>query len=464
VYSHSNVKLPKYYGAGLHCGQSGKGRLDVGLLGLGDLPAPWQQFVHPDGKPYFRHPKWRLLTEANIRDPDQCAAIHSLHSRISSWEDKISFPDHAKPSEQTELYVVLNPSDARKGSYYCVDHDGREVFWLEDMVLEDIMPVGVPRHSSFELSILRNYYRHLENFPCHNKLPDDAAEFLRKALTYACTDHMTARESATSPWNAEDCKTFLDLLDVLENDEKGVTFDDDGYKTWFVARLVCIILHSRSVHRFGMHDAVTDRLATARRSQIGLIDILAGGLSFWAHHAYVSRLENVWAGGVVSVGGWGSLVTSLVIEWSDSNLLATVILSANMAFISLSQVHAVERASSLISTFLALGSIVIGLHHVWRHRVKKDTSAGQAGIYFQNATLRSGSMKPLAFFLSLPLILLSWSVLTFACSVSVYTFYGRQPRASFVITGVVFGTVVIIVLATVSFFWEIFVHRPMRAR
>ena len=38
-----------------------------------------------------------------------------------------------------------------------------------------------------ELSILRNYYRHLENFPCHNKLPDDAVKFLRKTLAYACT-------------------------------------------------------------------------------------------------------------------------------------------------------------------------------------------------------------------------------------------------------------------------------------
>jgi hypothetical protein len=86
---------------------------------------------------------------------------------------------------------------------------------------------------------------------------------------------------------------------------------------------VILPVHSRSVHRFGMHDALTDRLATVMRSQIGLFDIVAGGLSFWAHHTYVDRLENVWAGGVVSVGGWGSLVTSLVIEWSDSNLLVS---------------------------------------------------------------------------------------------------------------------------------------------
>jgi len=274
---------------------------------------------------------------------------------------------------------------------------------------------------------------------------------------------MTARESATTPWNAEDCKAFIDLLDGFEKDTSGgTTFDDDGYKTWFFARLICIILHSRSVHRFGMHDALTDRLAAVRRSRIGLIDIVAGSLSFWAHHTYVDRLENVWAGGVVSVGGWRSLITSLIIEWTDSNLLATVILSANMAFLALSQVTAVERTGSVISTFLAIGSIVVGLHHVWRHRVKKEASAGLAGIYFRNATLQSGTLKPLAFFLSLPLILLSWSVLTFACSVSLFTFYEPQPRTSYIITGVVFGTVVIIVLATMMFFWEIFVYRPRR--
>jgi hypothetical protein len=72
-----------------------------------------------------------------------------------------------------------------------------------------------------------------------------------------------------------------------------------------------------------MHDALTDRLAAVSRSQIGMIDIVAGSLSFWAHHTYVDRLENVWAGGVVSVGGWGSLITSLIIEWSDSNLLVS---------------------------------------------------------------------------------------------------------------------------------------------
>jgi len=119
------------------------------MLRLGHLPAPWQQYIHPDGKPYFHHLEWNLVTEANIRDPTIYTAIQSLFSRINDWKDKISLPESAKPSEQSEVYVVLNSRDASQGSYYCVDHHARQVFWLEDLALTDIMPVGVPPDSSF---------------------------------------------------------------------------------------------------------------------------------------------------------------------------------------------------------------------------------------------------------------------------------------------------------------------------
>jgi len=112
--------------------------------------------------------------------------LMSIYSRIGDWKIKVSLLDLAKPSGRAELYVVLNPGDTSKGSYYYADHDARQVFWLEDTVLEDIIPAGVPPDSSFELSLLRNYYRHLENFPCHNELPLDAVSFLRRSLTYAC--------------------------------------------------------------------------------------------------------------------------------------------------------------------------------------------------------------------------------------------------------------------------------------
>lgn len=78
------------------------------------------------------------------------------------------------------------------------------------------------------------------------------------------------------------------------------------------------------------------------------------------------------------------------------------------------------------------------------------------GAYFRNATDIVGSVKLLAVFLSLPLILLSWSLVTFTASVTIYAFHVTQLWGSSVIMGVVLLVVVLIITATVLFFWGIF--------
>ena len=182
------------------------------------------------------------LKASHIRDPDQCTPIHSIYSRINNWKNNILFPDHVKPSRANwALRRAASKRHEERCGLWC---QGGLLAWRHDLIghhatlsklrydRKRFIKVLPPAwcHTT-ELSILRNYHRHL---PCHNKLPDDAAKFLRRALAYTCTgwhlppsnvsvlkclftDHMTARESATSPWNAEDCKAFLDLLDVLEN-------------------------------------------------------------------------------------------------------------------------------------------------------------------------------------------------------------------------------------------------------
>lgn len=165
-----------------------------------------------------------------------------------------------------------------------------------------------------------------------------------------------------------------------------------------------------------MLDACTDRLEYVQSSKDvlpGVFGLVAGVLSFWAHPTYVARLDIVWAGGMVSLSGWQELLNSLLIEWSESNLLVSLasrkrspisniwlplghgypIVSmkstyshmcsdlsnrANMAFLALSDVGPSELASSVISTFFSIGSIAVGLHHIWRHRVKKDSQLGDA--------------------------------------------------------------------------------------
>ena len=168
---------------------------------------------------------------------------------------------------------------------------------------------------------------------------------------------MTTRESATTPWTAEQAKGFLDILESLEGSsvvfatglvhqmfpsdrhkkEKGNVVYDESYRTWFVARLLSIIrefaaqmtcgfsnalpVHSRAIHRHGRMDARIDRLLDVRTTHASIFQWVFGSFLFYAHMTYIERLENVWAGGIVSFTGWQTLLKSLLAEWSDSNLL-----------------------------------------------------------------------------------------------------------------------------------------------
>jgi hypothetical protein len=77
-----------------------------------------------------------------------------------------------------------------------------------------------------------------------------------------------------------------------------------------------------------MYGARTDRLAFFSEPRVEgkltlLVDIISGALFFSAHHTYVDRLEKVWADRIISLDDWQKLLNSLLLEWSDSNLLVS---------------------------------------------------------------------------------------------------------------------------------------------
>jgi hypothetical protein len=77
-------------------------------------------------------------------------------------------------------------------------------------------------------------------------------------------------------------------------------------------------------------------------------------------------------------------------------------------------------------------------------------------MYLSNAIATAGGLRLLAFFLSLPLILLSWSLVTFTISIIVYAFGHTLAWRSHVVMGVVLFSIVGVVVAAVMFFRKIF--------
>jgi hypothetical protein len=108
---------------------------------LGGLPCDWEQFIHPDGKPYFRHIGWKVVTEAYIRDAAVRTNIENLYHCVEATRK--SHKPKFDISDNGELYLTLDPD-----AYYFVDHGTQSVFWLDDVPLEDLgLGVEVPQMS-----------------------------------------------------------------------------------------------------------------------------------------------------------------------------------------------------------------------------------------------------------------------------------------------------------------------------
>lgn len=150
----------------------------------------------------------------------------------------------------------------------------------------------------------------------------------------------------------------------------------------------CLTVDSRLSHWHGSLDACIDRSKNIRPSPLRKMDLILGAPTFFVHLTLLHRLECLITPNI-SLIGWQSFIGSLLAEWSDSNLLvrsfllgrltflssnqATVVLSANMAFLALGGLTWPAVACSIISTSCSIGSIVIGVHHVWIHRKYLET-------------------------------------------------------------------------------------------
>lgn len=65
---------------------------------------------------------------------------------------------------------------------------------------------------------------------------------------------------------------------------------------------------------------------------------------------------------------WHRFVQENVKDWNGTNLVATVLISAAVAFLAVPGIDNVSRCMALISVLVAVASIVTGLLNVWQHQ------------------------------------------------------------------------------------------------
>ena len=125
-------------------------------------------------------------------------------------------------------------------------------------------------------------------------------------------------------------------------------------------------------------------------------------------------------------------------------------------------------------------SIVIGVHHVWRHRRRADADDEDAVrrhliasfsthhiLQSRYLRLRShghgGSLTLLACLLALPLAALLWVILSFTVAIATFCFVGSAGSANVhtrALLGTVLGVLLALAVLTLLVFWDAWREQP----
>ncbi|QRV80013.1 hypothetical protein RhiJN_08028 [Ceratobasidium sp. AG-Ba] len=163
---------------------------------------------------------------------------------------------------------------------------------------------------------------------------------------------------------------------------------------------------------------------------------LITSLLFGIPQRYLRRINNVdrtQSGNGVNTLRWRSFLKSLCKEWTDSNLLVRAKARATVALLAIQGLNGITVITSLVAALHALSSVLSGMLLVSNHQDRVESF----GITGAKSRI-SGTVRPLAILLSLPVAFMLWGMLWFIFAVvsCAYDFPQSGRTTPFPITAV----------------------------
>ncbi|GBE80207.1 predicted protein [Sparassis crispa] len=407
----------------------------------GTTMSNWTEYVHLDGSIYYFDLRRLVVTPDDIQ---QRPVLDALEKTLKD----IAF----RPGGDTEM-IIKGLCGTSEPMVFYLNHG-------YGLYIEPVMPGAEPKVSDpkfREEERTELYWKQLETFPMHlPQLPFDAeAEFFR-AITFGSSERILEWTKTPFPFSEHQATRLLQVYDDLrEAASQGLKVVPA--QAWLIARTMARIEVSRrqvkhGTREFSMYRAVA---VSPTRWQVRVADVCLVFLLFGVQRMYRLRLESVRVKGVVYPPDLRDLFKNFLAEWADSNLLATVFVSANIAFLALSGGTSIQRTASLASTLFAVTSVVSGVHHLWQHRTKID-SPEEARAYLSQADAAGADIQlaVISCFLSVPVSSLLWSILCFTVALGALCIQGTDLRGE-ILLAVVLGILGLLCAATLLFFWDV---------
>ncbi|PCH35237.1 hypothetical protein WOLCODRAFT_125636 [Wolfiporia cocos MD-104 SS10] len=424
---------------------------------LTGVPHGWIACTHPEGALYFYHPTKRIYTDAYLCSPIILSDIEDFISVLGDMVDTIGSP--LPPNH--ELVLDLQQDKASPGQhqwcYYYVDSETRTLFWLQDYDVTYGFPHGVKGINSPTLikhGIERQYWLHVEMFPHMHMLTDNIFRELTSIVIHHYVDQLTSQSSTVT-------YTVDELDKMLTAVQSAKELGSNDHTACIVGRLMSLFALHRLVHYHGQEAARLDweqSLFENIPKRTPLITVLSP-LLFNAPEVHLIALEKIWVDDIITIIPWSQFMDRLQTDWQEYVLFATVMLNANISFMTINDVdpgtgsRTPAQIASLVSTIASIGSTFVGLLLVRQYRLKPKDTAQEAVTFLNSRKHPTLGLETLAIVYSLPYALLIWGMVTFLIAFAFECFV-KHDDTSTIVSAVAWFLVGLLIIWTIYTAWE----------
>ncbi|KZT65996.1 hypothetical protein DAEQUDRAFT_696245 [Daedalea quercina L-15889] len=404
-----------------------------------NMPSGWMKYVHPQSWVYFRNDEYKMVVDDDVREPEILAGINKFYLANQTS----ILPDGVEAcllgSAGTYFYLI-------------VDHNQCVAEHLNNRPLRDWVSGFAEPSTANLIRCRRLYWNFIQRHPCHMTQP-------RRALTEAIDsvrayyfDNLMFGQRSTVPFSQTECDNLLRHLEVPQ----GPTIRETSMVT-LVAWILREVYSYRHAEGYGKY--TSNQLRARQRTPRGsvyvpsspsviasaLIRFLMNGPFFGIPQTYLEHVQHAseFRGRLSSLHqSWREYTDRLVREYSDFILISTVLLSATVGLLSVSDIGQMARVCSIMAAFASLGSITTGAFFVWRHQRDTHISTTRTFAYMNNAHRNFFGLPGHALFLSLPPVLLVWSLVGLTIAIVAYAL---QPVTTSEVNDVASTSVTIVI-------------------
>ncbi|KIM46848.1 hypothetical protein M413DRAFT_63346, partial [Hebeloma cylindrosporum] len=352
------------------------------------------------------------FTDADLSDPK----IHRRAEEVLTLLDEF-ITEHGLPlPESWDLVIDLfYNGEEILATYYYVDHRARCIFFLDDFRVANLARAQ-------ELSTV-NTYQHFTSDHCTYQLIETGTKVFPSTLPLLFGSRSQVREFksiilhhigdcissaySTSPFTVEDLYKLISLSNALESAisfqlHRSTAHDALKYHTRFLNYYG--EPHARLERNFSVHgDAINPRTWLIKSISVFL---------FFAPEVHLSMLQRMWVDGILHKSVWENAFQKMNDEWVEITFLATVILTATISFLNISNItddkNSLPYISSCISIAATIGSIILGLLLKRQHQTKFRDTADDIERILMRWNHPSLGLETLAILYSLPYALVMW--------------------------------------------------------